>query len=444
MNTLQEFDVIIIGSGPAGYVAATRSAQVGMKTAIVEKTSIGGMCINWGCVRMNTLLESAKFFARIKSSEDFGIEVQAPVFNWQKVKERSTKISEKISKRITCMLEKYGVEIISGEAKINEDRTVNVNGKSIKAANIIIATGSQSSETHDAFKNAPTLNPWSLFQMETIPEHIIISGKGSVAVEMAQFFNLIGKQVSIVASSGSFLPSFDKYLQEYIYEKLHDKGIGFLTGTISHFENGALYVDGIAVSCDTIINCSFRNATIPESDLGFELDAYSFIKTNDQFETNLKNIYAIGDVNGKSYLAQTASAQGLSVINRIKKIKENFSIAQYPLNLYTVPEIAQIGLTEEQIKKEGIVYKITEYPLTTNSKALIEGNSEGFIRILSERKMGQVLGVQIVAAHASDMISEAAAYMQMNGTVYDIAKSIHAHPTVSEVYTEIGFRAMEE
>jgi dihydrolipoamide dehydrogenase len=443
MNNQAEYEILIIGSGPAGYVAATRAAQVGMKTALVEKDHIGGMCIGWGCIRMKTMLESAKLYSKIKNAGDFGIETSDPSLNWGKIKKRAWDISNTVSKGIQAMLEKYGVDIFKGEASILNDGTVQIGERQITASHILIATGSQPPEANESFKNAPLLNPKTIFEMDALPENIIVFGKGSVAVEMAQFFNLIGKQVTIVNPDGEFLPGFDPYLQNYIYNKLQETGIGFLAGNITKYEHGALFVDDIAVGCDAIIDCRFRNAFLPQTETALELDKYGFIKTNDHFETNIKNVFAIGDVNGKSYLAHTASAQGLSLVNKLKNIKNDFSVSNFPLNLYTVPEIAQIGMTETAIKTEGIDYKVTEYPLSANTKALIEGNSEGFLRILSEKISGHVLGVQIAAEHATDMIAEASAYLQMRGTVYDIAKSIHAHPAISEVFTEAGFKAID-
>lgn len=443
MENQFKYDVVIIGSGPAGYVAATRAAQVGLSTAIIEKDQVGGMCIGWGCVRMKSLLESATLFAKIKNAESFGISVPQPVADWDKMKERATEISGTISESIRKMLIKYGVDIIPGEAVLADEETISVGEKKIIASHIIIATGSVSSEPKETFRQAPVLDAKTLFNLEKFPDSVVVYGRGSVAFEMAQFFNLIGKHVTIVNQESNFLPGLDNHLQNFIVDKFQDSGIGFLSGNIDKYERGALFVDGIAVSCELIIDSSFRKAVIPKAHIPLELDSFGFIKTNSHFETSIKNVYAVGDVTGKSYLAHLASAQGISVVNHIKNIPGEFSSMAYPLNLYTFPEISQIGMTEETAKREGFHYKITEYPLSANSKAVISGNTDGFLRIISEKISGHILGVQIAAEHATDMISEAAAYMQMRGTVYDIAKSIHAHPTISEIFTEAGFKAID-
>ena len=187
-----------------------------------------------------------------------------------------------------------------------------------------------------------------------------------------------------------------------------------------------------------------RRAVLIKSEIAIKLNENGFIDTDDNFETNVKGIYAVGDVNGKSYLAHIASAQGLSVVNSIKGIKTDFNFDNFPINIYTSPEMSQIGKTEQALKEEGIDYKISQFPLSANGKAQTEGQSEGLIRLLSDNKYGQVLGVQIIADHATDMIAEAAAYMQIEGTVYDVASTMHAHPTVSEIFMEAGFEAIDK
>jgi dihydrolipoamide dehydrogenase len=237
----------------------------------------------------------------------------------------------------------------------------------------------------------------------------------------------------------------DDFLISFIIKKLKSQGIEIYQNSFPEkFESGELLITGgKKLKCDLLVNCNSRKAKIPESEINIELTERGFVKTSANFETNLKNVFAIGDVTGKSFVAHVASAQGIHVINHIKGIKEDFSKRIYPINMYTVPEVAQIGMTEAELKTEGVDYKVTEFPLSANGKAMIEGNTEGFIRMLSDKKYGQVLGVQIVAANATDMIAEAAAFMEIEGTVYDVAQTIHAHPTVSEIYMEAGFDAFE-
>lgn len=444
-----DYDVLIIGAGPAGYVAAIRAGQVGLKTAIIEKQYVGGMCLNWGCIPTKAIIESAKNYDKVKHLSDIGvdgIEIEKLSFNWDKAKSRSTGITKKLTAGVKYLLKKNGVEVITGTAKINSDSSVNVDDKKITAAHIIIATGSKPQAFDKIIANAPIIEMENLFQLEAVPENIVVTGNQVSAVEMAQFFMLIGKKVNLVSNSNSFLMGTDEFLVSFISKKLKSQGIEIYENSFPEkYENGELSITGDKrMNCDMLVNCNSRKAIIPESETDIDLTERGFIKTSDGFETNLKNVFAIGDVTGKSFVAHVASAQGIHVINSIKGIKADFGKRLYPINMYTVPEIAQIGLTEKEIKESGVDYKISEFPLSANGKAMIEGNTEGFIRMLSDKKYGQVLGVQIVATNATDMIAEAAAFMDIEGTVYDIAQTIHAHPTVSEIYMEAGFDAFDK
>ena len=443
-----EYDVVIIGAGPAGYVAAIRAGQVGLKTAIVEKMYMGGMCLNWGCIPTKALLESAKVFNRVKVAEEFGvdgIDVQKLSFNWEKAKKRSTRITRKLTNGVHYLLKKNGVEIITGTARLGSNQTLYIDDKLISAKNIIIATGSKPKAMDKSWSNAPVIEMEKLFSLDVIPENIVVTGNHISAVEMAQFFKLIGKKVTLIANSDYFMAGLDEYLITIITRKLKSDNIDLILNAYPEkYENGELHIAGFKIKCDLILNLNSRKAIIPESEIPLELTDRGFIKTSETFETSMKGIFAIGDVIGKSFVAHVASAQGIHIINQIKGIKGSFDSTTYPINMYTVPEISQIGMTEQAVKDVGIEYKISEFPLSVNGKAMIEGNTEGFLRMISDKKYGQILGIQIVAANATDMIAEAGAFMNVEATVYDVAKTIHAHPTVSEIYMEAGYDAFDK
>lgn len=442
-----EYDIIIIGAGPAGYVAAIRAAQVGLKTAIIEKKHVGGMCLNWGCIPSKTMIESAKLFEKIKHSAEFGIDGFDPkqvTFSWEKAKKRSAKITRRLTQGVSFLLKKNEVDLIEGEATITSANTVLVENRSLEARHIVIATGSYPAPLSKPLEGAPLVNLDSLFSLKEIPEHIVIYGNGINAVEMAQLFRLIGKTVTIVTEEQLLVAPIDEYLRTYIVRKLKADGITLVTeGKVEAYSNGLLHVGGHSIACEALINCSLRKAIVPKSEVPIALDERGFVAVNEHFETSTKGIFAIGDVNGISGLAHIASAEGLALVNHLKGIEVAFAVEKYPINLYTVPEVAQIGQTEQQLIDSGVDYKVNEFPLTANGKALIEDNTEGFIRMLSDKKYGEVLGVQIVAANATDMIAEASAYMQMEGTIYDVAQTVHAHPSVSEIFMEAGFDAVD-
>ena len=443
-----DYDLIIIGAGPAGYVAAIRAGQLGLKTAIVEKKHVGGMCLNWGCIPSKTILESAKVYEKTKTLAEFGIDgvdLENLSFNWDTVKKRSKKITKRLTAGVNFLLKKNGVEVINGTAKVGSDKSVYVDGKKITAENIIVATGSKPKKLDAKLEDAPSVEMQKLFDIKEIPENIVVTGNHISAVEMAQFFKMIGKKVTLVANSDYFLHGIDQYLIEYITKDIAAKGIELITDSYpSKYLEGKVTVGDKKIKCDLLLNCNSRKAVIPESETPLELTERGFIKTDKDFMTNMPGVYVIGDASGKSFVAHMASAQGIHVVNKIKGIKSNFDYSSYPINMYTSPEISQIGLTEEMVKEEGYDYKINEFPLSANAKAMIEGSSEGFIRMISDKEYGQVLGVQIVGKHATDMIAEAGAYLRMEGSIYDVANTIHAHPTVSEIYFEVGFDAFDK
>lgn len=443
-----KYDVVIIGAGPAGYVAAIRAGQVGLKVALIEKKYIGGMCLNWGCIPTKAMIESAKMFHHIKNGAEFGIdgiEVEKLSFNWEKAKKRATKIVRKLTGGVSFLLKKNGVEVISGEAIIRDKNTITVENRALETDQIILATGSYPTQLDGIDPQLKSVELEHLFNLPELPENIVVYGMGGVAVEMAQFLRMIGKKVSLITPDQNLIPGADPYLLDYSKKLLQKWQIPVVySKSLGEYQDGMVKVEEHALPCDLVVNCSFRKGIIPTSKVDIQLDQQGFISTDDTFQTNIPNIYAVGDVNGKSYLAHMASAQGIFVINHIKGIKTDFNFKNYPLNIYTYPEMAQIGMTENQLKEEGIDFKLNDFPLTANGKALTEGQGEGILRIYSEKKYGQVLGVQIIADNATDMIAEAAAYISIEGTIYDVAQTIHAHPTISEIFMEAATDAVDK
>lgn len=443
-----KYDIIIIGAGPAGYVSAIRAGQLGLKTALVEKKHIGGMCLNWGCIPSKAVIESAKQYKKIKNAEYFGIDgidKDKLKFNWEKAKNRAFKIVSKLTSGVDFLLKKNNVDVIIGEAKITNQHTVSVNNRALETENIIIATGSFPTPPKFKLPKKVLLNINELFELKKLPKEIAIWGHGPVAVELAQFFNLIDKKVNLIAPQKNLIPKADKFLNEYILKKLSgDKVSLIIKDKIDKYEDGKLFFGNQELKCDVLINAAMRSAILPESSINIETDKDGFIKTNQNLETNYPNIFAIGDVNGKSYLAHVGSAQGMYVVNKIKGVKGEMNFLKYPLNIYSVPEMAQVGLTEQELIENNVDYKINEFPMSANGKALTEGNSEGIVRILSEKKYGEVLGVQIIADNATDLIAEASAFMSVESTVYDVVKTVHAHPTISEVFMEASMDAYDK
>lgn len=432
-----QYDLIVIGSGPAGYVAAIRAGQTGLKTLVIDRKYVGGMCLNWGCIPTKSLLESAKMMRKVRQAGDFGIsgiDPEALSFDWQKALQRTNGVVSKLSRGIEFLWKKHGVDYLKAEAKILSANQVQADNRIFETKNILIATGSKPAK-QNLFKAAIELE--ELYSLEELPENPLLYGRGANLIELAQFFALIGKKPTILAAELPLMPQLDNYLEAFIMKKLKKDKISVIPLTETQVSAGKLYHKETEVPFDQVINASFRTAILPPMDIELKLEN-GYIATDSSHQSSVPGIYAAGDVNGKSYLAHVASAQALEVIAAIQGTPVSDEQRHYPINIYTDPELAQIGLTEEQVKASGVGFKINQYPLTANGKALAEGESEGFIRVIYETHYHEVLGVQIAAANATDLISEAGILLELEGTTYDLARTIHAHPTVAEIYMDAG------
>lgn len=433
------YDLIIIGSGPAGYVSAIRAGQTGLKTLVIDKKYVGGMCLNWGCIPTKALIESAKTYRTVKTASAFGITGIAPEelgFDWKQAVTRTQGVVSRLSKGIEFLWKKNGVDFLSAEASILSPTTVSANNQIFETKAIAIATGSKPLPGPQG-----AIELEDLLQLELLPSKPVIWGRGSVALELAQMFDLLDRKPIIVTPKLPLVPQLDDHLNTWIERKLKKDKIRVLLESEVSYQNGKLIYQDTELEQDGIINAGFRGAVLPESKLQLDLH-HGFIKTDADLQTSVPGIYAIGDVNGRSYLAHAASAQGLAMVDHLHGKAGGYSDAQIPLNIYSRPEIAQVGQTERELKDSGQEYESREFPLTANGKALAEGNAEGFIRLLFEPKYKQVLGVQIIAENATDMIAEAGLMLELEGTVYDLAKTVHAHPTVSEIFMEAGAAAL--
>lgn len=431
------YDLIVIGSGPAGYVAAIRAGQTGFKTLVIDKKYVGGMCLNWGCIPTKSLLESAKTMRKVKQAADFGImgiDPAALSFDWQQALKRTNGVVNKLIRGIEFLWKKNAVDFLKAEAKVLSATQVQADNRIFETKNILIATGSKPAK-QELFPDALELE--NLLSLQQLPERPLLYGRGANLIELAQFFALIGKKPTILAQDLPLMPGLDAYLEAFMQKKLKKDKIPVIPLEEAKIEAGKLYYKDAEVDFDQVINAGFRKAILPEMDIELKLEN-GYIATDKSHQSSVKGIYAAGDVNGKSYLAHVASAQALEVLSALQGNPPEEEQRRYPINIYTDPEIAQLGLSEQQVKAEGRDYRINQYPLTANGKALAEGESEGFIRIIYETKYHEVLGVQIVAANATDLISEAGILMELEGTTYDLARTIHAHPTVAEIYMDAG------
>ncbi|MDD2331087.1 MAG: FAD-dependent oxidoreductase [Candidatus Cloacimonetes bacterium] len=433
------YDLIIIGSGPGGYVAAIRAGQTGLKTLVIDEKYIGGMCLNWGCIPTKSILESARLLRRVTKAERFGIDGIEPEklsFNWTKARTKMEQNVSKLTKGIEYLWKKNGVEFLRARAELLSPTSVKADKQILEARHIIIATGSKPAPVR-FFKDSDLIEIEQFFISETLPIKPLIYGRGAYVAELAQFFSMIGHQPTVLLEASPILPQDNDWLNTALERILKKEKIPVFVQDQVQIEDGAIIQKDRKISFDKVINCSLRKATLPP--LGFDLQTEGgYIKVDDHLQSSIPSIYAIGDVNGKSFLAHSASAQGLHAVNHIQGNNDSYDDSLLPMNIYTEPEIAMLGKTEEQLTREGIDFKSSEFGLNANGKAIIEGDVEGSVRLLYETKYNQVLGVQIIGHHATDMIAEAGILMQLEGTVFDLARTIHAHPTIPEVFMEAG------
>ena len=443
---MKNFDLIIIGAGPGGYVAAIRGAQLGMKTALVEKQKLGGCCLNWGCIPSRRLMESAKLFDRIRHSASFGIEgidAQALRFNWKKAGSEKDRIVVKLVKGVEFLMKKNGVEVIHGTASLDGPSNARVGDDVLIGKNVIIATGSRPDRSFASSLPKGIVAEIDEFYARTeLPDKIVIRGGNVVACEIANMLHLIGTSVSLVTAGNRLMPQLDEACSSFVREKFKKLGIQVhFEKEITGVRNGGVLVGDEFVPCDLVLNCSDRTAILPElKDL--RLDSHNgFIKTDEFMQTSVPHVYAIGDVTGTMF-AHVASAQGSTATNHMAGIRDPLDCNKLPLNIYLDPEIAAVGLTEEQIKARSIEYVKGEFPMSVNSKALVEGQTEGFVKVLADKKYGEILGVHIVSTRATELIAEAVRSLTLEETLDDLTKAVHAHPTISETLMEAGFKAL--
>jgi dihydrolipoamide dehydrogenase len=444
-DNVMKYNLAIIGGGPAGYVAAIRAGQMGLKTVLIEQAKMGGMCLHWGCIPSKALIESAKLYKRIGAAKTFGItgiDPKGMSFDWAAGVQRAARISTRLQKGIEGLLKKNGVEVIAEKASIESATTIKAGKNVIEAEYIAIATGSRPEKV--AYKTSKIIEIDDLFAQTEVPQNIAIIGKSPTALELAQMFNMVGKKVSLLVRDDNFLPMLDNHLSDFALKQLKKNRIAVLFD-VKEIEDTAdgIKVNNTDIKADIVINSEMRKGVIPENKVGLKEES-GFLLCDEHFATSTGNIFAIGDVNGLKPLAHAASAMGINVANQVNGVKEILELDKIPINIYSFPEITQVGLTEERIKASGIAYKDSLFPMSANGKAMTEGQSEGFVRILSETRYGEVLGVQIVADNATDLVAEATAILQMEGTVFDIGKVVHAHPTVSEIFMEAGMAGADK
>ncbi len=447
---MQEFDVVVIGGGPGGYVAAIRGAQLGAKVALVEKNKVGGTCLNRGCIPTKALYASAKILATARKAGKFGVEMKGIAFDLSKAVARKNEVVDKLVGGVRQLLKGNGIEVFEGEAFLENAGQVRITRAdglkgTIIAKKIILATGSEPAMI-PAFnidrKNIITST--EMLDIQTVPKTILIIGGGVMGCEFASIFAEFGSRVTIVELLPTILSTEDKQVSRVILKSFKEKGVDVLTEVsvqnVQDTGNGVktTLVDGREYVTEKVmvsIGRSFNSQGLGLEGLGVKTEKGRII-VNDKMETNIPGIYAAGDVVGGMLLAHIASSEGIVAVNNAlgKNIKMDYSIV--PAGIFTDPEIASVGLREKDAKEKGMEIVVGRFPYVASGKALCMGEEEGFAQILSDPGTDKVLGCSIVGAHATDLIQEVAVAMKAGVKIKEIADTIHAHPTLPELVME--------
>jgi len=458
-----KYDIIVLGSGPGGYVAAIRAAQLGFKTAVIEKESLGGICLNWGCIPTKALLKSAQVFDYLKHASDYGITVGDFDKDFGAVVARSRGVADGMSKGIQFLMKKNKIDVIDGTGKLKPGKKIDVTDKEGKvteyaADHIIIATGARSRELPNLPQDGKKVIGYR--QAMTLPEQpksMIVVGSGAIGVEFAHFYNSMGTAVTIVEFMPNIVPVEDEDISKQMERSMKKAGVTIMTNAsvekIDTSGNGVKATvktskgEEIVIEADILLSAvgiksNLENIGLEEVGIATDRDK---ILVNDFYQTNIPGYYAIGDIVPGPALAHVASAEGITCVEKIKGLHvDPIDYGNIPGCTYATPEIASVGLTEKAAREKGYELKIGKFPFSASGKAKAAGVPDGFVKVIFDAKYGEWLGCHMIGHGVTDMIAEAVVARKLETTGHEIIKSIHPHPTMSEAIMEAAAAAYDE
>ncbi len=455
------YDIIIIGSGPGGYVAAIRAKQLGKKVAVIEKSEIGGVCLNYGCIPTKALLKSSSIIKTIKEAPKFGVKAKETDINFKKIIKRSRQVAGQMSKGVGFLFKKNNIDIFNGFAKIKDKNTINVERenqtKKFTAKNIIIATGARPRELPGLeIDKKKIIGYHQALTLQEQPESMIVVGSGAIGTELAFFYASLGTKVTLVELLPNVVPLEDEEISNEVLRALKKLKIKVYTESILEKvdktgEKCIAFVknkDKVEeIEADIILSAvgiSPNSENIGLENVGIETEK-GFIKVDDFYKTNVDNIFAIGDVISTPALAHVASAEGITCVEKIAGIDvKPINYNNLPSGIFTDPEVGSVGMTEKEAKKAGFKLKIGKFPVSALGKATAIGDRNGLIKLIFNKKDDKLLGAHIVGHSATDMISELVVSMEAGLSSYQILKSVHPHPTMSEAIMEAAANANNE
>ncbi len=460
---MASFDLIVIGSGPGGYVAAIRAAQLGMNVAVVERESLGGICLNWGCIPTKALLKSAQVFEYIKHADSFGITIADAKPEFGKMIARSREVAGGMSKGINFLFRKNKITTLEGTGKLLAAGKVSVttaDGTKTEhtAKNIIIATGARSRQLPNLPQDGKKIIGYrEAMNLPKQPESMVIVGAGAIGVEFAYFYNSIGTKVTLVEFMPRLTPVEDEEVSKELERQYKKSGIEILTGTTADMVDTSgdkcvvtLTVKGKdtrKITCDVVLSAVGYTPNIENiglEALGIATEKGTIV-VNEFYQTNVKGIFAIGDIVKGPALAHVASAEGITCVEYIAGLNPHpLDYGNIPGCTYCQPEIASVGLTEQKARDMGMDIKVGKFPFTASGKAKAAGHSEGFVKLIFDAKYGELLGAHMIGANVTEMIAEIVAIRKLETTGHELIKTIHPHPTMSEAIMEAAAAAYGE
>lgn len=456
------YDIIVIGSGPGGYVAAIRAAQLGFKTAVVEREALGGICLNWGCIPTKALLKSAQVFEYLQHAEEYGIKVQGGEADFGAIVKRSRGVAEGMSKGIQFLMKKNKIDVIMGTAKIKKGNKIEVKGvdgsiKEYTAKHTILATGARSRELPNLPQDGKKIIGYrQAMNLPTQPKSLVVVGSGAIGVEFAYFYNTIGTKVTIVEFMDRIVPVEDEEVSKQLEKSLKKSGIDILTksevtsvdtsGELSKVTiktaKGIEVIEAEVVLSAVGIMPNIENLGLEE--VGVKVDKGRVV-VDDYYKTNVEGVYAIGDIVKGQALAHVASAEAITCIEKIKGLHvEPINYNNIPGCTYCSPEIASVGYTEKAAKEAGYDIKVGKFPFSASGKASAAGAKDGFVKVIFDAKYGEFLGAHLIGANVTEMIAEVVVARKLETTGHEIIKSVHPHPTMSEAIMEAAADAYGE
>ncbi len=444
---MKRFDLVVIGAGPGGYVAAIRAAQLGMKVAVAERGKPGGVCVNWGCIPSKAILTSAGLFEDMRNAAAYGIRCQGVSADYGEVIRRSRKVADRMSRGVAYLFKKNGIELFPANATVTSPTTVRAGDEELSARNILVATGT-------AVRGLPGIEPDGravitsddVLTQEELPKSVTVLGAGAVGVEFAYIYRAFGAEVSLVEMEDQILPRTDREVAEALAKSLKKQGIRIFTSAPAKGYDKASRTLTISaggreetLAAEKLLLAVGRRVLSAELGLegcGVEIER-GFVKVDDRLRTACPTIWAIGDVVGGSMLAHKASAEGVAAAEAIAGLDARRPDPDgIPACVYCRPEVASIGLSEEEARRRGIDCKVSRFPFTALGKAVASGHTDGFVKMVADGKYGEVVGCHILGIGAPDMIGEMSLGRSLEATFREIGRTVHAHPTLPEAIRE--------